>query len=143
MTNVTTNTLVFSFILETKNGTNWTASRPYLGYLFTTKKNQKEGKSWIPDGRSSILNSHQAAYTTLGNREAAMPAAGETWRIRAQIGAQVTGLSEAVESLKLYPRTVQERIRTGDTNISLDPFPTNRMICLPMPEIVSEEIISK
>lgn len=111
-TNHTRNTqFVMLSAIEVKVGTNWvTQSRPVLPLLFQP-----------PGTRSTqpLLNPHDAGYATL---QLSNPPAGTTWRLRVIVERRLTGIGDAWAHFRAYPVMLARRLRTGDTDIPVNPF---------------------
>lgn len=129
-TNHTSNNVVVTLrAIEVKAGSNW-----------ITQLRTPEVLRFRPTGKPVPLlwmEPHDSGYATL--KISGQPTGG-TWRVRISAAEQLTGLAETSARISRYPQTLRQRVQTGNTNISLNPFATNRFYYGKGIEITSQEI---
>ena len=84
----------------------------------------KDGTNWIEWGAPNHrveLEPHSGAFDLIFS--ASQPTPTNTWRLRGTVGEKLDGFAEVRTAIRYYPATILYRHRTGDTNVSLDPFP--------------------
>lgn len=122
-TNHTSNELVLTiFAIETNTPQGWVTASRELTILYFRN--------------SGHLKPHSAAFATVQLPE--QPTEGK-WRVRAGVGAKLTGVADKVARVKRYPMLAERRFR-GDTNIPMNPFSSSFSLLGPLPDVVSQEI---
>jgi hypothetical protein len=102
LSNNTTRTLqVQLWYIETENGTNWT--------------------EWAVPNHDVELAPHSGTFDLILTTNQSLPT--NSWRVRGVFGEELEGFAETRTAIKYYPTVVYHRLNTGDTNISLHPFP--------------------
>lgn len=100
--NNTAKTLVIQlWHIETKAGTNWTA--------------------WGTLNHQVDLEPFSGIFDTILPANLVRPT--NTWRLRGIVGQKLDGVAEVKTALRYYPEIIFYRIKAGDTNVSLRPFP--------------------
>jgi hypothetical protein len=114
--------------IEVKSGSNWTTNSQLLHLEFR------------PPGKplsQSLLDSHDAGYATI--RLSGLPTGG-VWRARVSVDERLTGLAATSAHLENYSRLVKLRLKTGNTNIPVNPFATNLSFFRHVADVLTQDI---
>jgi hypothetical protein len=84
----------------------------------------QDGTNWIEWG----THNHQVELKPLsGALDAGLPLnvspPTNNWRLRGIVGEKLEGFAEVKTAIRCYPNMISYRVRTGDTNVPLHPFP--------------------
>lgn len=119
---------IFLSAIEVKTGSNW-----------ATVPLQTQPLSFRPPGKpisDLVLQPHGAGYATV--TLSGQPTSG-TWRARAEVYQNLSGLEGQAMHLRRYPSLVERRFQ-GDTNISVNPLSTKMKFVRSLGQAMSQEI---
>lgn len=129
-TNHTTNTLIVGLVgVEARAGTNWIKRPSPPQRLLFQSPGTPYGEPHLP--------AQTSAYTTL---QLPSQPAGTTWRVKVVVQPVLTGFEGTKARLEHYPDMLKRRLRTGDTNMPMNPFDARVTYYGQPTEVVSQEI---
>lgn len=107
------------------------ASVPLPGLLFFTNMNSREAR----------LSPHAAGFGSLLAQSLTLPT-NAPWRVKASVVEKLQGIEDVTAAIERQPKLIEARLKTGDTNIPLNPFRKDVSRMGHPSEVVSEGVNS-